>query len=150
MLHPQEFSQRYIQWIEGDDELEKEAQLIGMVLVAWAASYGVDEAGNPEPHLGDESVNRRRERTNAMMREILHLVDVYGILRRPSWDGVRVLLLLMPLTEGAWCPARATTQHQLMRTSDVSDQLERLVSALHCLPRDAILRWVLTPSPDHV
>jgi hypothetical protein len=32
-----------------------------------------------------------------MLQEVLHFVDQHGILRKPSWDGVRALLLLSPL-----------------------------------------------------
>ena len=31
---------------------------------------------------------------------ILDEIDACGILRKPTWDGVRALLLLLPLTEG--------------------------------------------------
>ena len=46
------------------------------------------------------SRGERKERTNAMVREILQFVDGYSIMRKPSWDGVRILLLLLPLMEG--------------------------------------------------
>jgi hypothetical protein len=35
-----------------------------------------------------------------MTHELLHLVDLHGIMRKPTWDGVRVLLLIWPLTQG--------------------------------------------------
>lgn len=35
-----------------------------------------------------------------MVKEMLQTIDHLGLLRNPSWDGVRVLMLLMPLTEG--------------------------------------------------
>ena len=35
-----------------------------------------------------------------MVRELLAAIDKYGVMRNVSWDGVRVLLLLIPLTEG--------------------------------------------------
>jgi hypothetical protein len=38
-----------------------------------------------------------QKRVNTMVREILRLIDVSGILRKPTWDGVRTLLLLLPL-----------------------------------------------------
>jgi len=41
-----------------------------------------------------------RERTNAMVKEVLTLIDAHGVMRRPTWDGVRVLLLILPLTQG--------------------------------------------------
>jgi len=105
-----------------------------MLLVVWAASFGVDEYGVPIAHsdhiIGsvsndpnipprntqkttDSSSNfkgavghavstmrRRKERSEAMLREVLELVDVHAVIRRPTWDGVRVLLLILPLLEG--------------------------------------------------
>ena len=78
----------------------------------WAASFGVDEFGaeisssnfvtswkhNTSPDAAEKCV--RRQRTDAMTEELLHLVDLHGILRKPTWDGVRVLLLIWPLTQG--------------------------------------------------
>lgn len=72
-----------------------------MLFVVWAASYGVDHRGNEDPWDGPQGIQYRKQRTNAMMQELLYLIDIHGILRKPSWDGVRVLLLAMPLTEGA-------------------------------------------------
>lgn len=43
---------------------------------------------------------RRRLRVTEMVKEILQGVDQLALLRRPTWDGVRVLMLVMPLTEG--------------------------------------------------
>jgi hypothetical protein len=97
-----------------------------MLLVTWAASYGLNERGSPETeceeasrtdsHGGETSTDqyplngkyappgtsRRpwKNQTGAYLREILEFVDLYGVLRRPSLDGVRVLLLLLPLMEG--------------------------------------------------
>jgi len=97
-----------------------------MLLVTWAASYGLNERGLPETeyeessrtgsHGGETSaddyppngkytppgMSRRpwKNRSGAYLREILEFVDLYGVLRRPSLDGVRVLLLLLPLMEG--------------------------------------------------
>lgn len=73
---------------------------MALSLVTWAASYGVDQFGKEEPRGGPESIQRRREQTNEMVRELLQLIDIHGLPRKPSWDGVRVLLLVMPLTEG--------------------------------------------------
>lgn len=68
--------------------------------MVWAASFGVNEYGVEE--LYDDSVDprRRRDRVNEMVREILYLIDIHGILRKPSWDGIRALLLISPLTQG--------------------------------------------------
>lgn len=35
-----------------------------------------------------------------MIQQVMDLVDYHGIMRRPTLDGVRVLLLLLPLLEG--------------------------------------------------
>jgi hypothetical protein len=96
--------------------------MIAMLFVVWAASFGVNEYGvedNLEPHSpampdgpkfspdGDDGLSdpSRRVRTldvETMVREILGLIDVHGLLRRPTWDGVRVLLLILPLTQGKY------------------------------------------------
>jgi hypothetical protein len=83
--------------------------------VVWAASFGVDEFGAEIAHspianivtnwrLDAESEGTekraRRDRTDAMTQELLRLIDLHGVLRKPTWDGVRVLLLLWPLTQG--------------------------------------------------
>ena len=98
-----------------------------MLLVVWAASFGLNECGLPEidqdtpPH-EEASVNQpshlnnipntqqrpsisrqrkgRKVKVDAMLREILELIDFHGVMRRPTWDGVRVLLLVLPLMEG--------------------------------------------------
>jgi hypothetical protein len=41
-----------------------------------------------------------RDRTSQMVLEILSHIEALGILRRPTWDGVRVLLLVLGITEG--------------------------------------------------
>jgi hypothetical protein len=95
-----------------------------MLLVTWAASFGLDERGLPEAESPTDAAadqvegpstyynqnakytppgSRRRQwksRSEEFVREILELVDYYGVLRRPSLDGVRVLLLVLPLMEG--------------------------------------------------
>lgn len=105
--------------MEGTAPLDIEGKMLAMLLVIWAASFGIDEFGkedtedgsseshnNPQFALdGGENISNpkrraRMLRTEAMTREILTLVDLHGLLRRPSWDGVRVLLLLFPLTHG--------------------------------------------------
>ena len=86
----------------GDIErLGEVGRLICLVLSTWAASFGVNEKGEPERHTGYETIKQRRDRTNTWVLELLRAVDHYGLLRRPTWDGVQVLLLLLPLTEGS-------------------------------------------------
>ena len=103
--------------------------LISSMYVIWAASYGIDESGREESSVGvgapnslppsmwkdrggnihavEENlaaVRRRRARVNMMVKEVLGKIDELALLRKPSWDGVRVLMLIMPLTEGMWPP----------------------------------------------
>jgi hypothetical protein len=115
-LDPGEFASRYVAHIKGGSTLTVEAQLLAKVLVVWAASFGVDEYGteiapsstnsdlvtNWRLDAGSEGTEKRarREHTDAMTQELLHLIDLYGILRKPTWDGVRVLLFIWPLTQG--------------------------------------------------
>lgn len=58
----------------------------------------------------------RKERTDAMIREVLELIDFHGVMRRPTWDGVRVLLLILPLLEGGCFPTLILCQ-SLMKGS---------------------------------
>jgi hypothetical protein len=96
--------------------------MIAMLFVVWAASFGVNEYGGEDildPHsptmpegpkfspdsddgLSDPTRRARALRVETMVKEILSLIDVHGLLRRPTWDGVRVLLLILPLTQGMY------------------------------------------------
>jgi hypothetical protein len=115
LLDPGDFASRYLAHIKGVSILSIEGQLLAKVLVVWAASFGVDEFGVEIPPCSsadiitnwrldarsDDTERRvRRERTDTMTHELLRLVDLHGILRKPTWDGVRVLLLVWPLTAG--------------------------------------------------
>lgn len=101
IIDPLEFSSRVIEAHNGNtDALGTTGQLICMVLAAWATSFGINESGDPDMLSGHHAIRRRKERTNIMLRELLHLVDLHSLLRKPTWDGVRALLLIMPLTEG--------------------------------------------------
>lgn len=125
------FSARFLAHTRGTQPLGTEGGLIAMLLVVWAASFGLNERGLPEnndrehdlvstssdPSNGNQhedistaraknvsfSLPQRKwkERTEAMLREVLELIDFHGVLRRPTLDGVRVLLLLLPLMEDA-------------------------------------------------
>ncbi|KAG5716270.1 hypothetical protein E4T56_gene10634 [Termitomyces sp. T112] len=133
-LDSAEFSARYIAHTKGVQPLGHEGGLLAMILVVWAASFGLDERGLPdasddardssdletptatshrtsskkssshqdlkskEPHY-ERTRKDRKETTDAMLREVLELIDFHGVMRRPSWDGVRVLLLIIPLLE---------------------------------------------------
>ena len=92
-----------------------------MILVTWAESFGLDERGVPhaaadqsdpvadathpytssDTFLPPESGRAEwRSKVEAYLKEILELVDYQSILRRPSLDGLRALLLLLPLMDG--------------------------------------------------
>jgi hypothetical protein len=120
-LDPTDFVGRYLSYAQPcAANLGPEGALLCHVLYAWATSYGVDEhgqldipEGGGEPmgsisllDPGKDEVKREADRQArfAKMRVavdiILQEIDACGILRKPTWDGVRVLLLLLPLTEG--------------------------------------------------
>ena len=70
-----------------------------MALVVWAASFGVNEYGVEEQE-SPANIRQHKEHVNDMLQELLYLIDLHGILRKATWDGVRLLLLLLPLTQG--------------------------------------------------
>jgi len=122
VIEPHEFVARFIASQNGkSDSLGITGRLLAMALVVWASSFGIDENGQPldplEDHIyqyqerkvdihdqfdTDASAKlrtERRTRTNEMVKEMLYLIDVHGILRKPSWDGVRILLMILPLAQ---------------------------------------------------
>ncbi|KAJ3774794.1 hypothetical protein EV361DRAFT_877488 [Lentinula raphanica] len=151
MLDTAELSTRCIAHAKGTHTLGYEGSLLAMVLVVWAASFGLDERGIPfdgsrnfssgesgsnasrstsrrgsmdmstartkaderdSSVVDDISTRRgRKERTEAMLREVLELVDIHAVMRRPTWDGVRILLLILPLLEDAH-PLDRLTMHE--------------------------------------
>lgn len=72
-----------------------------MALVVWATTFGVNEFGVEDPGENAVDIRQRKENINDMLQELLYLIDLHGILRKTSWDGVKLLLLLLPLTQGA-------------------------------------------------
>lgn len=101
IIDPSEFCARFFEFSKGNcNALGIPGQLIAMLLAVWAASFGVNEYGIEELHHGEAVIRNRRETTNEMVQEMLHLIDIHGILRKPTWDGVRALHLLLPLTQG--------------------------------------------------
>jgi hypothetical protein len=111
ILDPEEFSTRYIAWLQDNEQhsnailsssrqpLTEAGQLLAKVLVVWAASYGVNEKGEENPNNSDLDVDRRTTLVKAMVEELIGIIDMMGLLHRPSWDGVRVLLMTLPLAE---------------------------------------------------
>jgi hypothetical protein len=76
---------------------------------------------------------------------ILREIDACGILRKPTWDGVRVLLLLLPLTEGvSTCgllPLRLTNRN-LFTCRATCDVRECIITGLYAmLLRRSWVRW---------
>lgn len=128
VLDAADFPARFCAHVKGNESLGYEGSLLAMLLVVWASSFGVDEQGVPfdgsmdfsssrpssrkesmdgrtsgrDCSVGDAITTRRgrKEKTEALLREVLELVDMHAVMRRPTWDGVRVLLLILPLLEG--------------------------------------------------
>ncbi|KAF8654081.1 hypothetical protein AX16_003614 [Volvariella volvacea WC 439] len=125
ILDPTEFSTRFLSHSKDPvhHPLGPEGYILSLLLVVWAISLGYDQHGNPrledgvhtedrmarrpgtseglnysfcEP-LADRDRRMRKDKVAEMMKEILELIDLHGVLRKPSWDGVRVLLLTVPL-----------------------------------------------------
>lgn len=115
-------------WLNGNSEcLPVDGQLLAMVLVVWAATFGMDEAGN-ETHDEDQmDAHQRVENINDMLQEMLYLVDIHGIMRKPTWDGVKVLLLLLPLTQGK-CSTDPRRNIPTEFPTDIHSPIDRLVS----------------------
>ena len=80
--------------------LQVPGQLIALTLAVWAATFGVNEFGQEDVQEGAADVRQRKDHINDMLQELLYLIDLHGILRKTTWDGVRLLLLLLPLTQG--------------------------------------------------
>lgn len=123
LIDPGNFLERYLSKTNTHETaMDIENAILCHVLYAWAVSYGVDEYGRldlpdggREPLTGvnvtsacpgevqretDRSV--RMEKTKSVVKVILKEIDDCGVMRKPTWDGVRVLLMILPLTEGAF------------------------------------------------
>ncbi|EMD38493.1 hypothetical protein CERSUDRAFT_113664 [Gelatoporia subvermispora B] len=113
VIEPVEFYTRYMEYSKGDkDVLQYPGELLALTLVIWAASFGVNEFGQEEAHDGPDDLRQRKDRVNEMLHEMLYLIDVHGLLRKPSWDGVRVLLLILPLTQEVQSPLDRLTMYE--------------------------------------
>jgi hypothetical protein len=106
IIDPTEVGARYAAYAAGDrTALDGAGQLVAKLLVVWAHAYGHNETGAPQDpqdaYLDGLELSQRRiewaQRVREMLDEILRGIDNHGVLRRPSWDGVRALLLLLPL-----------------------------------------------------
>jgi hypothetical protein len=100
-LDPYAFAARYAAYSNGNPSaLGPAGVLIGAMLVIWAASFGFDESGVVNPANSYEIFRHRRFLCDKWIRESLEYLDEHSILRKPSFDGVRALLLLLPLAKG--------------------------------------------------
>ncbi|KIR24802.1 hypothetical protein I309_06357, partial [Cryptococcus deuterogattii LA55] len=125
LIDPGNFLERYLSKTNPHETaMDIENAILCHVLYAWAVSYGVDEygrldlpEGGREPLTGvnvtsacpgeaqrekDRSV--RMEKMKSVVEVILKEIDDCGVMRKPTWDGVRVLLMILPLTEGISTP----------------------------------------------
>lgn len=112
ILEPVEFRERFTDSLSNPNALSIPGQLICLVLVIWAASFGVDEYGREDMLEGVADSQPRPELVRDMLQELLYLIDIHGVLRKPSWDGVRLLFLLLPLTQELQSPAERLVMHE--------------------------------------
>ena len=102
LLEPNVFLSRLEESLNGTiDSLDVPGRLVAMSLVVWAASFGHDEEGKLDQSFDREGWRlSAKSRTNNMVKELLYLIDSYGIIRKPTWDGLVALLIILPLTKG--------------------------------------------------
>ncbi|WWC89458.1 uncharacterized protein L201_004382 [Kwoniella dendrophila CBS 6074] len=133
VLDPQNFVGRYLSNPDPSAAaMGPEGAILCHVLYAWAVSYGVDEYGKldvPEgggPALDEVSLlgpgdiemkrendrQRRKEKMRQVIEFILKEIDEHGLMRKPTWDGVRVLLLVLPLTDGISSPVERLSMYE--------------------------------------
>jgi len=102
LLEPKLFLSRLEESLNGvTDSLDIPGRLVAMCLVVWAASFGHDEEGKMVQSSDPKDWRLSAKlRTNNMVKELLYLIDSYGIVRKPTWDGLVTLLTILPLTKG--------------------------------------------------
>ena len=108
LLEPTLFLSRLEESLNGTtDSLKVPGRLVAMCLVVWAVSFGHNEDGRMDQSLDPKSWRLPvKSLTNNMVKELLYLIDSYGIIRKPTWDGVVVLLTILPLTKGNVAPTQ--------------------------------------------
>ncbi|KAG8994512.1 hypothetical protein FRB94_009831 [Tulasnella sp. JGI-2019a] len=126
LFDPQELPSRF-NAISSSTPLNRGLQLINHTLMAWATSFGLDEhgCGVVNVDVGEGAiVKRRREASNALVRQCLKMVDCMGVLRKMSFDGARAVLLLMPLAKDVMSDTDRETMHHtaLQQTYHLSAQ----------------------------
>ena len=113
LLEPTLFLSRLEESLNGTtDSLKVPGRLVAMCLVVWAVSFGHNEEGRMDQSLDPKSWRLPvKSLTNNMAKELLYLIDSYGIIRKPTWDGVVVLLTILPLTKGNVAPTQGFLPH---------------------------------------
>jgi hypothetical protein len=76
-----------------------ELELCAASLAMWAASFGIDPAGHLLP-MDDVGRPERQGELNGMVKRLLQSMDGLSIMRKPTFDGMSALLLLLPMTRG--------------------------------------------------
>ncbi|WRT66252.1 uncharacterized protein IL334_003205 [Kwoniella shivajii] len=133
ILDPHDFIARYLSIsVPSAAAMGPEGAVLCHVLYAWAVSYGVDHYGRLDiPEGGGaplENINllspgdgelqretdrlKRKEKMRAVIEVILKEIDECGMMRKPTWDGVRVLLLVLPLTDGIASPVERLSMYE--------------------------------------
>ncbi|OCF36737.1 hypothetical protein I316_01333 [Kwoniella heveanensis BCC8398] len=133
VIDPQNFIGRYLANPNPTAaSMGPEGAILCHVLFAWAISYGVDENGRLDVPEGGgaplESVNlfgpsdgeikreadrqRRKDKMRHVVEIILKEIDDCGLMRKPTWDGVRVLLMVLPLTDGIASPVERLAMYE--------------------------------------
>ncbi|WVQ72607.1 hypothetical protein IAR50_002165 [Cryptococcus sp. DSM 104548] len=133
VIDPGNFVRRYrSQAYPTAEAMGPEGAILCHVLYAWAVSYGVDEHGNMDvpdgggPPLDTINLDERseqelqreqhREERRIKMKHVIELIlreiDQAGLMRKPTWDGVRVLLMILPLTDGISSPVERMMMYE--------------------------------------
>ncbi|KAG9016624.1 hypothetical protein FRB90_002785, partial [Tulasnella sp. 427] len=126
VLDPAEFIIRYEKFVKRGVPLGPCGELIAQTLLAWATSFGFDESGaDASPYEEDDraaALEQRRVATRTLVQDILDAIDKQGVARRTTWDGVRVLLLVLPLTKGILLPVEKANLYRsaLFQVYDLS------------------------------
>jgi hypothetical protein len=134
LLHAEDFERRFRSTSPAvASNLGPTGAIVVKTLFAWARAFGVDSDGNEDVQPMTPAIRQQRRRECSWIVEsCLADIDRLGVMRKPSWDGVQALLLLLPLTQGASsCLSRRFASCQcadpLELITDTSSASERLV-----------------------
>ncbi|KAG8864195.1 hypothetical protein FRB96_006016 [Tulasnella sp. 330] len=141
LFDAQEFPAR-LGAVPSSSKPEPGLELLEQTLMAWATSFGLDENGRAVINVDvDERVlvKDREESSNALVQRCLEMVDRMGVLRKMTWDGVRAVLLLLPLTTDVMCDDDRETMYRTALT-----QVHRLagLGGKNSYPEDASIQII--------